>query len=89
MRFGVPKGAAASALDRVRVKVSWNGGRTWSKAAVAGCDPGDPAAREGAATACRVSVVNRAGGSLSLKVVAVDAAGRSVRQTIIDAWRVR
>ena len=23
------------------------------------------------------------------KVVAVDAAGRSVRQTIIDAWRVR
>ena len=89
VRFGVPKGAAASALERVRVKVSWNGGRTWSKAAVAGCDPGDPAAREGAATACRVSVVNRAGGSLSLKVVAVDAAGRSVRQTIIDAWRVR
>lgn len=89
LRFAVPKGATPSALRRVRVDVSWNGGRTWRDATVTGCDRGDPAARENASAACRVSIVNKAGRSASLRVVAIDAAGRTVRQTIVDAWRVR
>jgi hypothetical protein len=59
------------------VDASWNGGTTWS-----------PATARCKLASCTVQVRNPGSGSASLRVTATDAAGRSVVQTVIDAYGV-
>ncbi|MFD8499824.1 S8 family serine peptidase [Amycolatopsis sp. NPDC059657] len=71
-------GAAASPVKSLRVQVSYDEGRTW-KPTVA-----FPAGDRWLALAD-----NPAGGSVSLRTTAVDAAGNKVEQTTIKAYLVR
>ena len=59
------------------MEASWNGGATWS-----------PAATRCKGAACTVQIRNPGSGSASLRVTATDAAGRSVVQTVGDAYGV-
>ena len=77
--FPVPEGATASPLVQRRVDVSWDQGATWEPLVLKDCGKGG----------CSVMVRNRAGAKASLRVRADDALGRSVEQTIIDAYAVR
>ena len=43
----------------------------------------------GAVTNCAVRVQNPGHGTVSLRVTATDVAGRSVTQTVLDAYAVR
>ena len=65
-------------VDRA-VQVSWDQGATWQQAPLSHCNP----------TSCAVSVRNVAGHTASLRVRATDDLGRSVRQTIVDAYGVQ
>ena len=75
--FRLAPGAAPSPIASVAVEVSWNGGVTWS-----------PAASKCKRASCTVQVRNPSAGSASLRVTATDAAGRSVVQTVSDAYGV-
>ena len=75
--FRLAPGAAPSPITSVVVEVSWNGGTTWS-----------PAASKCKRASCTVQVRNPSSGSASLRVTATDAAGRSVVQTVSDAYGV-
>ncbi len=78
VRFRFPPEADPRPIRRARVDISWNGGSTWTRAD----------ARCKNAT-CSVRVRNPQSGSASLRVTAVDAAGHSLTQTIVDAYTVR
>jgi hypothetical protein len=43
----------------------------------------------GLVTRCGATVVNHKGGSASLRITATDTSGRSVRETVLDAYAVR
>ena len=77
VRFRLAPGATQSPITSVVVEASWNGGTTWS-----------PAATRCKRAACTVQIRNPGAGSASLRVTATDAAGRSVVQTISDAYGV-
>jgi subtilisin family serine protease len=61
------------------VQVSWDHGETWQNVALDKCG----------GSSCEVAVRNVAGHTASLRVRATDDLGRSVRQTIVDAYRVQ
>jgi len=90
--FGVtlsmPAEVAATPVAAPRVEVSWDGGSGWQPAGLRGCT-GTPSGAAGTVTRCQVVVANHAGGTASLRVTARDAAGRTVQQTIVDAYAVR
>jgi hypothetical protein len=75
--FRLAPGAAPSPLRKVSVEVSWDGGASWS-----------PATSRCKAASCSVQVLNPRSGSASLRVAASDAAGRSVTQTVRDAYGI-
>ena len=77
--FSMPQGATSSPLTHRRLDVSWDHGQTWERATLKNCGK----------TACSVAVRNRVGATVSLRAEADDQLGRSVRQTIIDAYAVR
>ena len=54
-------------------------GTTWTKAVLKNCG----------ASGCTAQVQNIRNKSASLRVTATDTAGRSVRQTVVDAYLVR
>jgi hypothetical protein len=100
LRFTVPETIEPRLLTAVTAEISWDAGATWTAIVADGCAPGDPAAVEvngsqlpapGAPSSlpsCRVSVTNPAEGSATLRVTATDDRGRSVEQTIVDAYTV-
>ncbi len=77
--FPMPEGVTASPLAHRSLDVSWDQGATWEPLALKDCGKG----------ACSVTVRNRAGAKASLRARADDTLGRSVEQTIIDAYAVR
>jgi subtilisin family serine protease len=85
LRLGVPPEVEAASLARMTVDISWDGGATWAAADLRGCSV--IGTRTGAGP-CTVRVVNRSAGTASLRVTAEDTAGRSVSQTIVDAYAV-
>jgi subtilisin family serine protease len=78
VEFQVPDTVSLRPIVSRRVEVSWDHGATWQKATSLRCDR----------SSCGVSVRNRAGHTASLRVLAIDDLGRSVRQTVIDAYAV-
>lgn len=81
--FGMPAAVTAARLANASADVSWDGGSTWSKNEIRRCVPA-----QASATTCMVEVKNRASGAASLRIHALDRAGRSVTQTIVDAYAV-
>jgi len=81
LSFGMPAEVEQKPIADVAVDVSWDGGATWQPAALQGCGG---SAKQG----CTVRLRNPATGSASLRVSATDTAGRSVTQTIVDAYAV-
>ena len=81
LAFGMPAEAERKPIARATVEVSWDGGATWHQARLQGCGPKTR-------RSCTVVLLNPASGSASLRVSATDTAGRSVTQTIVDAYAV-
>jgi subtilisin family serine protease len=71
-------GAAPSRLMSLSVEASFDGGTTWT-----------PVPLAGSGTQRRATVTNPAGGTVSLRARAADAAGDSTEQTVIAAYTVR
>jgi hypothetical protein len=86
--LSMPAGVTAVPVPRPRVEVSWDGGGTWQAAAVSGCATSRADSPAGVGTRCAVQVGNHASGAASLRITATDASGRSVRETIADAYAV-
>ena len=78
--FRMPPEVAVKPLARVSVEVSWDGGTSWTALDARGCLK---------QKSCTVKLKNQRSGSASLRVSAADTAGRSVTQTVIDAYAVR
>jgi hypothetical protein len=76
--FQMPQGLPTRPVVSRRVQISWDHGTTWQHFEPARCG----------ATSCEIAVRNRAGRKASLRVEAVDDQGRSVRQTVLDAYAV-
>ncbi len=89
LKLSMPMGVTAVPVLAPTVEVSWDGGTTWRAAGVTGCAAGKVSGSAGLVTQCAVSVQNTAGGSASLRVSATDTSGRSVTETIVDAYAVR
>ena len=70
--------AAAAAIKDASLQVSLNGGKTWRPVALTGCGPG----------AFRASFSDHQAGPVSLRVTASDAAGGTIRETILSAYKV-
>ena len=88
--LSMPAGVTAVPVTGPQVDVSWDGGATWQAATVSGCATSRADSPAGVGTRCSVQVRNHpSGASASLRVSATDASGRSVRQTIVDAYAVR
>ncbi len=81
LAFGMPAEVERKPIARVTVDVSWDGGVTWRPAKLQACAPKTK-------QRCIVGLWNPASGSASLRVAATDTAGRSVTQTIVDAYAV-
>jgi hypothetical protein len=77
--FPMPEGATTSPLAHRSLDVSWDQGATWEPLVLKDCDE----------RTCSVTVRNRAGAKVSLRARADDTLGRSVEQTIVDAYAVR
>jgi hypothetical protein len=77
VRLRLPPGARPSPITKVGIETSWDRGVSWS-AASSRCKLGS----------CTVQTRNPRSGSASLRVTASDAAGRSVTQTVLDAYGV-
>jgi hypothetical protein len=76
--FRMPDGVTTLPVVTPSVQLSWDDGKTWSKAKTR-CH----------GSSCTVTVTNRAGGRASLRAAAADAAGRTVSQDVIRAYTVR
>jgi hypothetical protein len=87
VRVGTPPRVEAVGLTKLRVEISWDGGTTWADATLRNCSLAKPG-RGGASSGCTAQVRNPAAGSASLRVSASDSAGRTVTQTIVDAYAV-
>jgi hypothetical protein len=70
--------APASAIKGATLQVSQNGGKTWRPVTLTGYGPG----------AFRASFNDKSAGAVSLRVTASDAAGGTVRETILSAYKV-
>jgi len=89
VRFGMPAGVVASPTTKVAVSISWDGGTTWKPAGLGDCWVKPQHNGSGRDSGCTATVTNRAGGSASIRVSATDRTGRSIDQTIVDAYSVR
>jgi hypothetical protein len=89
LKLSMPMGVTAVPVLAPKLDVSWDGGATWQPADLHGCAAGHVGGSAGLVTQCSASVHNRAGGSASLRVSATDTSGRSVVETIVDAYAVR
>ncbi len=78
VRLGMPLEVATAPLAELTVEVSWDRGSTWQRASLRDCD----------GSGCTAQVQNPRSGSASLRVSATDTAGRSLAQTVIDAYVV-
>src|SRR5262249_17250987 len=85
--FGMPFEVTARPVKQVSVSISWNAGKTWTNVP-ASCSYEPQSNGAGRDTTCTVTVNNVPGGAASLKVDATDTAGRSVTQTITNAYGV-
>ena len=70
--------APASAIKGASLQVSQNGGKTWRPVALTGYGPG----------AFRASFNDKSAGPVSLRVTASDAAGGTIRETILSAYKI-
>jgi hypothetical protein len=86
--FGMPERVAAVPLARHTIEASTDGGATWHPVTHEQCSVAR-AQETGAVTSCSVRVQNPGHGTVSLRVTATDVAGRSVTQTVLDAYAVR
>jgi hypothetical protein len=85
--LGMPQFVPAVPLARRSIEVSTDRGVTWHRADVNRCSvTRTPSA--GAVTHCGVRVHNPKRGTVSLRVGATDVAGRTVTQTVLDAYAV-
>ena len=82
----MPPGVSHSPVVRAQLALSWNGGRTWRSQPLSDCFT---ARSHHLKHDCRVRIDDQHLKSASLRVDAEDAAGRTVRQTVIDAYVVR
>jgi hypothetical protein len=78
VELGMPPEVVIAPTASLVVEISWNGGSSWEVATLTGCST----------AGCTVQVTNQRRGSASLRVTATDTAGRSVTQTVIDAYAV-
>jgi hypothetical protein len=86
--LSMPYGVTAVPVAHPTVEVSWDGGTTWQAAGVSGCSTSKADSPAGVGTRCSVRIGNHASGSASLRVTGTDSAGRSIQQTIVDAYAV-
>ena len=70
--------APAAAVKGATLQVSLNGGKTWRPVALTGNGPG----------AFRASFTDKSAGAVALRVTASDAAGGTIRETILSAYKV-
>jgi subtilisin family serine protease len=84
----MPPEVAVAPATRIGVEISWDGGATWAAADLRSCPVAGLTHNANDGKGCAVRVRNRAGSSASLRVAATDAAGRSVTQTVVDAYAV-
>ena len=77
--FRMPPEVVVKPLVRVSVEVSWDGGASWTALDARGCLK---------QKSCTVKLKNPRSGSASFRVAAADTAGRTVTQTVIDAYAV-
>lgn len=70
--------APAAAIKGATLQVSLNGGKTWRPVALTGNGPG----------AFRASFTAKSAGAVALRVTASDAAGGTIRETILSAYKV-
>jgi hypothetical protein len=85
--FAMPERVTAARLAKHTIEVSTDRGATWHQVAENRCTV-DQKPATGAVTSCLTRVLNPKHGTVSLRVSATDRSGRSVRQTIIDAYAV-
>jgi hypothetical protein len=78
VRFSMPDTVKTRPIVKHSMKISWDGGKTWLPVSLTNCSD----------TACEVQVVNHHSGHASLQVSAVDAAGHTVTQRIINAYGI-
>jgi len=76
--FAMPNGVETLPLSAHSIEISWDQGATWK-----------PAATVCGKTSCAVRVNNKSGAKASIRVSATDTGGRTVDQTIIDAYSVK
>ena len=86
--FGMPERVAAVPLARHTIEASTDGGATWHPVTQERCSV-TRGPETGAVTDCAMRVHNPAHGTVSLRVNATDVAGRTVTQTVLDAYAVR
>jgi hypothetical protein len=76
----MPPDATPRPITSLQVQLSWNSGGSWKTLAPITC---------ASAGQCSYRVLNQPLGSATLRVIARDAGGRSVHQTIANAYKVR
>ena len=76
----MPPDAAARPITSLQVQLSWDNAKSWKTLRPTRC---------ASAGQCSYRVQNQPSASATLRVIARDAGGRSVRQTIANAYRVR
>jgi hypothetical protein len=86
--FGMPERVSAVPLARHTIEASTDGGTTWHPVTQERCSV-TRGPETGAVTDCGFRVHNPAHGTVSLRVNATDVAGRTVSQTVLDAYAVR
>jgi subtilisin family serine protease len=77
VRFSMPDSVKTLPIVKRSMKISWNGGKTWLPVSLTCGD-----------TTCKAQVLNHRSGHASLRVWAVDAAGRTLNQRIINAYAI-
>jgi hypothetical protein len=88
VRFSAPEGVAAAPVRSPVVEVSWDHGTTWRRVTVTGCSSTEVDSAGGHPTTCGVRLHDASTGTASLRVTGVDTAGRTVSQTVVDAYSV-
>ena len=89
VRFGMPAGVVATPTSKVAVSISWDGGATWTRTPLSGCWVKPQHNGTGKDSGCTASVTNHAHGSATVRVSATDKAGRTIDQTVVNAYSVR
>lgn len=79
IKFEMPNGVTTLPVTHRRIDISWNGGDRWDRLAPEHCSD----------TSCTFEVNNRQGRTASFTVKAADSAGHTVKQKLINAYRVK